>query len=139
MAEGKQTFAVEVLTPEGEVFSGDVVQVSTKTQVGELGVLANHVPVLASLKPTELRLHVPGGDIVRFAQAEGYLEVFGNRALVLVQEAIPPDRLDVAELQERISDAEARIRDAEEGTAARDVAERDRERAQAFLTVAEGT
>ena len=52
---------VRVLTPEGEVFDGEVEQLSTRTAVGELGVLANHVPVLARLRPTELRLHMPGG------------------------------------------------------------------------------
>ena len=47
---------VEVLTPEGEVFNGEVHQVSTRTAVGELGILANHTPLLAALRPTELRL-----------------------------------------------------------------------------------
>ena len=55
---GGNTFSVEVLTPEGEVFNGEVVQVSTRTGVGEIGILANHAPVLAALKPTELRLHL---------------------------------------------------------------------------------
>ncbi len=48
---------VEVLTPEGEVYSGEVRQVSTRTSVGEIGILANHAPLLAALRPAELRLH----------------------------------------------------------------------------------
>ena len=55
---GENKFEVEVLTPEGEVFSGEVRQVSTRTAVGEIGILANHAPLLAALQPTELRLHV---------------------------------------------------------------------------------
>ena len=42
---------VEVLTPEGEVWSGEARQVSTRSEVGELGILANHAPLLAALRP----------------------------------------------------------------------------------------
>ena len=55
---GETKFEVEVLTPEGEVFSGEVRQVSTRTGVGEIGILANHAPLLASLRPAELRLYL---------------------------------------------------------------------------------
>jgi F-type H+-transporting ATPase subunit epsilon len=128
---------VHVLTPEGEVFSGEVEQLSTRTAVGEIGILANHVPVLARLRPTELRLHMPDGEVRRWAQAEGWLQVFANRATVLVGEAIPPDNLDTGELRSRIEDAEARLRESEEGSGAHDLAERDKARAEAFLQVAE--
>ena len=128
---------VSVLTPEGELFSGEVQQLSTRTAVGEIGILANHVPVLARLRPTELRLHMPDGDVRRWAQAEGWLQVFANRATVLVGEAIPPENLDQGELRSRIEDAEARLRESEEGSGAYDLAERDKERAEAFLQVAE--
>src|SRR6476620_7968522 len=127
---------VRLLTPEGEVFTGEVEQLSTRTSVGEIGILANHVPVLARLLPTELRLHMPDGDVQRWAQAEGWLQVFANRATVLVGEAIPPDRLDPAELRSRIEDAEARLRESDEGSGAHDLAQRDKDRAEAFLEVA---
>src|SRR6478672_12563831 len=98
----------EVLTPEGEVFSEEVEMVSTRTAVGSIGVLANHEPVLAILEPTELRLYRSETDIVRFAQAEGYLQFAENRALILVEEAIAPDRLDRATLETRLTEARAR-------------------------------
>ncbi len=85
---------VEVLTPEGEVFEGEVQQVSTRTEVGEIGILANHVPLLAALAPTELRLHVSDSETRRYAQAHGWLQMFGNRARLLVEEAIDPEDLD---------------------------------------------
>jgi F-type H+-transporting ATPase subunit epsilon len=125
-----------VMTPEGEVFTGEVHQLSTRTAVGELGVLANHVPVLARLRPTELRLHMPDGEVRRWAQAEGWLQVFANRATVLVGEAIPPENLDTGELRSRIEDADARLRESEEGSGAYQLAQRDKERAEAFLKVA---
>jgi F-type H+-transporting ATPase subunit epsilon len=125
-----------VLTPEGQVFDGEVHQLSTRTAVGEIGILANHVPVLARLKPTELRLELPGGDVKRWAQAEGWLQVFANRATVLVTEAIPPENLDQGELRSRVEDAEARLRESEEGSGAHAQAQKDKDRAEAFLQVA---
>ena len=132
------TLHAKVLTPEGQVFEGDVEQLSTRTAVGEIGVLANHVPVLARLRPTELRLHLPGGEVQRWAQAEGWLQVFANNATVLVGEAIPPDRLDESALRDRISDAERRLSESEEGSSAHTRAELARDRAEAFLRVAGG-
>jgi F-type H+-transporting ATPase subunit epsilon len=126
-----------VLTPEGQVFDGEVEQLSTRTRVGEIGILANHVPVLARLVPAELRLHISEGETRRWAQAEGWLEVFANRALVLVGEAIPPDELDQAQLKQRLDDAERRLAEAEEGTAAHRQAELDKRRVEAFMGVAE--
>lgn len=137
MAEGR-TLRAEILTPEGEVFSGDVHQLSTRTSVGEIGILAGHVPVLARLEPTELRLHMPDGEIRRLAQAEGWLQVFANRALVLVGEAVSPDQLDEAELRSRLEDAESRISSSEDDSAERGRAEQDKARAEAFLSVAQG-
>ena len=125
-----------VLTPEGKVFDGEVHQLSTRTAVGEIGILANHVPVLARLRPTELRLHMPDGEVRRWAQAEGWLQVFANRATVLVGEAVPPESLDASELRSRIEDADARLRESEEGSGAYTQARRDKERAEAFLDVA---
>ena len=91
---GETKFEVEVLTPEGEVFNGEVRQVSTRTAVGEIGILANHAPLLAALKPAELRLHVGDSETKTYAQAHGWLQVFGNHARLLVEEAIAPEDLD---------------------------------------------
>ena len=92
-------FPVEVLTPEGEVFSEEVEMLSTRTAIGSIGILAGHEPVLAMLEPTELRLYRSETDIVRFAQAEGYLQFAENRALVLVEEAISPEAIDRGTLE----------------------------------------
>jgi F-type H+-transporting ATPase subunit epsilon len=127
----------QVLTPEGGVFDGEVEQLSTRTAVGEVGILANHAPLVGRLVPAELRLHVSGGETIRYAQAEGWLEVFANKAVVLIGEAIPPDELDPAELRQRVEDAEQRMAEAEEDSAAEQQAERDKARAEAFLEVAE--
>ena len=135
---GETKFEVEVLTPEGEVFSGEVRQVSTRTAVGEIGILANHAPLLAALKPAELRLHVSDSETRRYAQAHGWLQVFGNHARLLVEEAITPEDLDAGSLKQQLADAEQRFSEAEEGSGARGRAAKDRERAEAFLAISQG-
>jgi F-type H+-transporting ATPase subunit epsilon len=126
-----------VLTPEGEIFSGELVQLSTRTAVGEVGILARHAPMLARLVPAELRLHVSDTETRRYAQGEGWLEVFANRARVLIAEAIPPDELDAAELRDRLDEAERRMSEHEEGSAAYEHAEREKRRFETFLEIAE--
>ena len=135
---GETKFEVEVLTPEGEVFNGEVRQVSTRTAGGEIGILANHAPLLAALRPAELRLHLSDSETVRYAQAHGWLQVFANHARLLVEEAIAPEDLDAASLKEQLSDAERRVSESEEGSAAKGRAEKDQERSEAFLSIAEG-
>ena len=130
-------FPVEVLTPEGEVFNEEVEMVSTRTTLGEIGILANHAPVLATLEPTELRLYRSDTEIVRFAQGEGYLQVGGNHAMLLVQDAVSPDQLDVAVLRERLAEAERELEASAEDSEDRRQALRNQRRWQAFLRIAE--
>ena len=136
MAHSK--FPVEVLTPDGEVFSDEVEMVSTKTVVGSIGILAHHAPLLAMLDPTELRLYRSDDDVVRFAQAEGYLQMIDNHALLLVEEAHEPGALDLSELQAQLQEAEHELEQAGEDTERRRVAERNKLRWEAFIKVAEG-
>ena len=136
MARNK--FPVEVLTPEGEVFNEEVEMLSTRSTVGSFGVLANHEPLLVMLDPTELRLYRSDTDIVRFAQAEGYLQIAEGRALLLVEEAHAPDQLDAAQLRERLQEAERQLEQAEEDSERRRVAAGDKRRWEAFLEMTEG-
>jgi F-type H+-transporting ATPase subunit epsilon len=129
-------FQVEVLTPEGEVFNDEVEMVSTRTAVGSIGILANHTPILAMLDPAELRLYKSESEIVRFAQAEGYMQMAGNHALILIEEAIPPRDLDVAELRDRLSDTDREAERAGDDTEKQRVAQRNKQRLEAFLRIA---
>lgn len=131
-----EKFRVEVLTPEGEVFNDEVEMVSTRTTMGSIGVLANHAPVLAMLDPTELRLYKTASEVVRYAQAEGYMQVGGNHALLLVEEAHAPSELDPADLRERLRQAERELESAGEDTEKRRVAQRDKRRLEQFCRVA---
>ena len=132
-------FQVEVLTPEGEAFNDEVEMVSTRTSVGSIGILANHMPLLGMLDPTELRLYKSESDVVRYAQGEGFLQVYGNRALLLVDEIFEIDELNSGDLEERLRRAESEVESAEEGTEEMRAAERDKRRYEAFLELAKGS
>jgi F-type H+-transporting ATPase subunit epsilon len=133
----RTTFQAEVLTPEGEVFSEQIEMLSTRTASGSIGVLANHEPVLAMLDPTELRLYRSDTEVVRFAQAEGYLQFSENRALVLVEEAIDPGKLDRATLETKLSESRQAAERADEDSEEHARALRDAHRYEAFLAVSQ--
>ena len=128
-----------MLTPEGQVFSDEVEMVSTRTTTGSIGVLANHAPLMAILEPTELRLYKSDSDVVRFAQGEGYLQVVENTALVLVEEAIPPDELDRSAFESQLKEAQQNVESAEDDSEEKARAEREVKRYEAFLEVDTGS
>jgi F-type H+-transporting ATPase subunit epsilon len=133
-----EKFTAEVLTPEGEVFKDEVEMVSTHTTVGSIGILAHHQPLLGMLDPTELRLYKSEAEIVRFAQAEGYVQVSGDGVLILVEEAHRPEDLDAGEQRELLQRAEQELSSCEPGSEQARQAAREKRRAEAFLRIAEG-
>jgi F-type H+-transporting ATPase subunit epsilon len=136
MADGDHKLEAQVLTPHGPMFEGELFMLSTRTSVGDVGIRARHAPMVARLVPCELRLHKSEGDVEHYAQGEGWLEVFANRARVLIAEAIRPEDLDPGELDERLREAERRVDESEEGSAARERAEREQRRFEAFREIA---
>src|SRR6266513_1217503 len=133
----KNKFQVEVLTPEGKAFDDEVEMLSSKTTTGSIGVLANHAPLMGILEPTELRLYKSESDVVRFAQGEGYLQVVDNSALVLVEEAIPPDEIDRGAFESRLKEAQDAVERAEDDSEEKARAEREVKRYTAFLEAAD--
>ena len=133
----RTSFKVEVLTPEGEAFNDDVEMVSTVTSVGSIGILAHHQPLLAMLDPTELRLYKSESEVVRYAQGEGFLQMTGEHALVLVDEVFSVDDLNASELRDRLQRAEDELSNAEDGSEEARAAARDKRRYEAFLKLAE--
>jgi F-type H+-transporting ATPase subunit epsilon len=131
-------FRVEVLTPEGSVFDEEVGMVSTRTEVGSIGILARMQPLLGTLVPTELRLYRSETDIVTYAQGEGYVQVSADGVLVLVEEAHEPGSLDVADLRDKLQQAESALSSAEDETEEARRAARDKRRWETFIRIAEG-
>jgi F-type H+-transporting ATPase subunit epsilon len=76
---------------------------------------------------------------VRYAQGEGFLQVYGNHVLLLVDEIFEVDDLDSSNLEDRLRRAEQELENAEEDTEERRAAERDKRRYEAFLDMAKGS
>ena len=131
-------FRAEVLTPEGACFDEEVVQVSTRTKTGSIGILARHQPLLGILEPPELRLYRSETDIVTYAQGEGYVQVSADGVLLLVEEAHTPESLDVGDLRDKLRRAEEALSSAQAGTEEQRRAARDKQRWEAFIRIAEG-
>jgi F-type H+-transporting ATPase subunit epsilon len=132
-------FRVEVLAPEGSTFDDEVEMISTRTTTGSIGILARHQPLLGILEPTELRLYRSESEVVSYAQGEGYIQVSPDGVLVLVEEAHPPDELDVADLREKLRKAEDAMAAAEPNSEERRRAATDKRRWETFLRIAEGS
>jgi F-type H+-transporting ATPase subunit epsilon len=131
-------YPVEVITPEGPLFTGDAQIVVVPGESGQLGVLANHAPLIASLKPGEMHLTDAEGNVHRWACGNGYVQVRKNEALVLVGDAVSRDEIDPAEARARLEQARAELERAQSGDGDVFRAERDVEFAQALVTVSGG-
>ncbi len=132
------TFPVQIMTPEGAAYEGTAEMVSTRTLVGSIGIRANHEPLMAMLDPTELRIYESETEIKRFAQGDGFLQMAENSLLMLVEEAIPVEELDIADLTAKQEEAQTRLDAAEDGSAQKDRAERDVHRWTRYLEIANG-
>jgi len=106
---------VDVITPDGPVYGGDAEIVVVPGTAGELGVLANHAPLVSTLKPGEMHVTDPEGTRHEFATDGGFVSVRKNETLVLVGEAVPTDQIDAGEARARLERAQAALERAREG------------------------
>ena len=139
----RSTYPVEVLTPEGQVYDGEVEMISTRTATGSLGVLAHHAPLMAMLEPTELKLYTSGSEnpgsaeVERFAQGEGYLQVVDNSALLIVEDALRIEEIDRPALESRLEEARQGLESADDDSEEAKRCQREIARAEAFLAIDE--
>src|SRR6266851_4740668 len=121
MADERRLFSVSVVTPDGPAYEGDAVMLVVPGQVGEIGVLARHAPLVATLKAGSTRVHLGGTDILTFATGPGFFKVETDRALALVDDAVNVNEIDDARAQAQLEAAQAELVrvDAGESTADR--------------------
>ena len=100
-------FPVELVTPEGAAFDGEAQIVVLPGAEGELGILANHAPLIAHLDAGEISLTDAAGERHRWACDDGFVQVRRNRARILVGAAVVANEVDVAAAEQRLERAEA--------------------------------
>jgi F-type H+-transporting ATPase subunit epsilon len=118
--EDHPTFDVELVTPDGPAFTGEAHMLVVPGQAGEIGVLARHAPLVATLKAGSTRLHVRGGEIVEFATGPGFFKVELDRALALVDDAVNVKEIDDERAREQLEAARAELERVDAGESAAD-------------------
>lgn len=102
-------YHLEVVTPEGYVFKGDVEQVVINTSDGEIGILENHMLLLTNVIPGKLRVEKSAEDIEEFATTYGIIDIRGDKVIVLLEEAFPIDKIDVEKEKSLLKKAEEQL------------------------------
>ncbi len=105
-----RTLRLEIVTPEAKAYSEDVDMVVLPGRDGELGVYPQHVPVLTTLKPGELRVF-KGGQETSLAVGDGFAEITGDSISVLTDMAMESTAIDEAAAEEAVARAQAAMKD----------------------------
>jgi F-type H+-transporting ATPase subunit epsilon len=104
------TLRLEIVTPEGKVYSEDVDMVTLPGVEGELGVYPLHVPLMTQMVPGEIVAR-KGAQDYPLAVGEGMIEITGDHVAILTDMAIAADHIDEAKVEEARRRAEARLQD----------------------------
>ncbi len=105
------TFTFELVSPEQQLFSGEVTQVVVPGAEGEFGVLANHAPFVSSIRAGILTIHGDGAPKRLYVRG-GFAEVSSGTLTVLAEHAVPVENLDAAQIDKEIKAAEEDLADA---------------------------
>ena len=101
---------LEIVTPEGTIYSEAVEMVTLPGVVGQMGIYPQHTPLMTQMVPGELIVRRDGRDQF-IATGEGLIEVTASSVSVLTDLAVPADRIDEAKAEEARQRAEARLRE----------------------------
>ena len=117
MAEIHPKFDLALVTPEGEAFRGEVEMLVVPGAAGEIGVLARHAPLVATLKAGSTRIYIDRANEVlhEFATGPGFFKVELDNAIALVDDAVNVKEIDDDRAQAQLEEAEAELEKIERG------------------------
>ncbi|HKI92705.1 MAG TPA: ATP synthase F1 subunit epsilon [Gaiellaceae bacterium] len=113
-------FSISVVTPEGAAFEGDAEMLIVPGAAGEIGVLARHAPLTAMLKAGSTRVHLGDGEVREFATGPGFFQVLEDRAIALVDDAVPAGEIDDGRARGQLDEAKAELERVEAGESSAD-------------------
>jgi F-type H+-transporting ATPase subunit epsilon len=122
--EGRQLFC-RVITPEKVLYDGEADLVVARIADGDIGILVDHAPVVSTVEPREVRITHNDEKYV-FATSDGFFKVSENLVQILVEEAVPPDEIDVDEAESRIEEVEQELSELSPGEEDEEEVERKR-------------
>jgi F-type H+-transporting ATPase subunit epsilon len=116
-----KTFSVSLVTPDGAAFEGEAEMLIVPGQDGEIGVLARHAPLIATLKAGSTRVHIRREEQVQeFATGPGFFKVEQDRAIALVDDAVSARHIDEERATRQLEEAQAELERVERGESSAD-------------------
>ena len=111
MADEARKFDLSLVTPDGPAFEGEVEMIIVPGAAGEIGVLARHAPLIATLKAGSTRVYLnrDTDDIREFATGAGFFKVEQDRAIALVDDAVAANEIDDARAREQLETAQREL------------------------------
>ncbi len=105
-------FRLSVVTPERVIYEENVVSIIAPGEVGYLGIMSNHAPIITSLKPGKLTVKDGSGKEINLALSGGFLENSKNTCTILADSAEFAEQIDLDRARESLKRAKQRISDA---------------------------
>jgi F-type H+-transporting ATPase subunit epsilon len=116
----RREFSVSVVTPDGPAYEGDAQMIIVPGAAGEIGVLARHAPLIATLKAGSTRVHVSESEVLEFATGPGFFQVLQDRAIALVDDAVEASAIDDGRAREQLEAAQAELEAIDRGDSTAD-------------------
>ena len=122
MADEARKFDLSLVTPDGPAFEGAVEMIVVPGAAGEIGVLARHAPLIATLKSGSTRVYLDrqADDVREFATGPGFFKVEQDRAIALVDDAVAATEIDDARAREQLESAQRELELVERGESTAD-------------------
>ncbi|BDU50016.1 ATP synthase F1 subunit epsilon [Haliovirga abyssi] len=103
------TFKLEIITPQKVIYSNDVDMLITRTTEGDMGILANHAPLVTELAIGEMKIKI-GKDEEKYFVSSGFLEVSKEKVLILADKAMKADEIDIEKAKKEKEVLEAKLK-----------------------------
>ena len=116
----RREFSVSLVTPDGPAYEGDAQMLIVPGAAGEIGVLAGHAPLIATLKAGSTRVHVSESEVLEFATGPGFFQVLQDRAIALVDDAVEASVIDDARARKQLEEAQAELEAIDRGDSTAD-------------------
>jgi F-type H+-transporting ATPase subunit epsilon len=121
MAGTGKKFDLSLVTPDGAAYEGQVEMLIVPGQIGDIGVLARHAPLIATLRAGSTRIHPgDGADVIEFATGPGFFQMLEDRAIALVDDAVDAAHVDDARARAQLEAAQAELEAIDSGEASGD-------------------
>src|SRR5256886_7169946 len=117
MADETHRFDISLVTPDGPAFEGEAEMIIVPGAAGEIGVLARHAPLIATLKAGSTRVYLnrAAEDVREYATGPGFFKVEQDRAIALVDDAVLAAEVDDARAREQLETAQKELERVERG------------------------